>query len=116
MLKPASRKAYQAARPRQAALVRIMLPILGVLCLLPFFTSRAGLGDAVIKQGEKGTQALFETANIVENVRCNFRVVGVLAKMIEERGPEWAAGYMLSCKNLKPLMDAAKTVPELRVE
>ncbi len=86
------------------------------LVLLLGLTSCAGLGDAIIKQGEKGTQALFETANVVEATRCNFRVVGVLAKMIEERGPEWAAGYMLSCKNLKPLMDAAKTVPTVRVQ
>lgn len=65
----------------------------------------AGIGDAINARTEKGTTALKETANVVENTRCKFRTVEVLAQMISDRGQEWAVGYGLSCPNLKPLLD-----------
>ncbi len=91
-----------------------MKPIVLILCIA--LSGCAGLADQINKQGEKATTVLLEAANVVENARCKFRTVEVLAKMITERGAEWAAGYALSCPNLKPIMDAAKRIPTVRVE
>ncbi len=65
----------------------------------------AGVADAINARTEKGTTALIELANVVENTRCKFRTVEVLAQMISKRGHSWAVGYGLSCPNLKPLLD-----------
>lgn len=116
MLHAPSLKAYKAARPRQIALAKVMIPLLAVLCLLAFLTSCAGLGDQINKQSEKATTALMEAAKVVENARCEFRTVGVLSRMIEERGVAWAAGYFLSCPQTKAIINTAKVVPIIRVE